>query len=158
MSVGKINFTSSGNSSLAAHNWVPRHSAWHFMPSVAQSFPRNSGVVILLVEAGEPSFAKRLGQIGFFRVKRRKRSSAPNARAENRLEPLRRGLQIAHKSGRSLGAREKMIEPPQSFVDALDRGRIRKPQISRRAKRIAGHERHARFVEQQLRQFRRIFR
>src|SRR5579872_5592116 len=68
------------------------------------------------------------------------------------------GFFTAGKSGRGLDPREKAVEPAQAFVNALDRSCVGKPQISRRAECVARYERNARFVEQQLREFGRVFR
>src|ERR1700722_14536787 len=68
--------------------------ARHFPPGVTQRFAAKFRRGDTAVESGEPCFAERLCQIRFLREKRGERPSAPDARAENRLEPLRRWLQI----------------------------------------------------------------
>src|ERR1700738_2484624 len=84
-------------------------------------------------------------------------------------EPQRRGLKIGSmrsgsglkeskgESRGSLGAAEEALKAAQTFLDALNGSRVRQPQISGSAERVAGHKSDARFIEQQLGQFGGVF-
>src|SRR5580704_9614845 len=142
MSVGKMNFTRSGNSSPSA-NCAPRHSEGIARHASRSVLPRNSEVATRQsspVSQASPSGSARFDFSG---------KSGASDRA-----PQMRGLKIGSsrwgagfKLSSGLSPREEAIETAQPFVDALDRGGVGKAQISGRAERIARHERNARFVE-----------
>src|SRR2546429_3623661 len=52
-----------------------------------------------------------------------------------------------HNLSSGFRVREKAFEAAQTFLDALKRSRVRKPQIARRAKRLTRNERHVCSVE-----------
>src|SRR5450755_1055455 len=85
----------------------------HFGPGFSKRFAAKLRSGDFTIKASEPGFAEGLREIGFFRIERRQRASAPYARTKNRLESLWRRL---HESGRGLGAREKVVEAAQAFV------------------------------------------
>src|SRR5271170_3726049 len=64
----------------------------HSPPSVRQSLARKRPIHKAALVRRKPSLANRLSQPSHFRIKRRKRSSAPNTRRENRLKSSRRGI------------------------------------------------------------------
>jgi hypothetical protein len=52
------------------------------------------------------------------------------------------------KSGGGFGATKETVEAAQTFVDALDGGRVGEAQVSRSAKGIARYKGYPRFLEE----------
>ena len=137
--VGKNEFDQNGKFSQRG---VARAAPFrrHGVPRLAQSLSGERPIGHARIKSRQPGFTKRLRQIHFFRVPGNERALTPDPRAEEGFKT--REDRLHHGLGCGLRARKEFLKPPESFLDALQRRRIRQPQKSWRAKRFAGHQRH----------------
>src|SRR5207302_2934773 len=111
----------------------------HLIPCCSEALPAKWPGGNAAIHSGEPGFADRRLQIGFFREKRCKGPRAPEAWTEDGLDSKRFGL---HSLGGGFRARKKSLQAPQTLLDAFNGRRVGQAQIPRCRKSFAGNNRN----------------